>query len=86
MRTTNSVGQLRFQYDSGMLLQSGINEIFEQRGMGIPQDEPLDGCAFDPLLSYLGGEIFALKIWLMRPFSGKLTEEERIFNYSFPAS
>ena len=80
--TIADVGQYGSNNDSGVLIQSGIDEIFEQRGMGIQQDEPLDGCAFDPLLSYLvGNEIFALKTWLMRPFPGKLTEEERIFNY-----
>ena len=33
------------------------------------------------IIRYLGDEIFPLKTWLMRPYPGHLTEEQRIFNY-----
>ena len=29
----------------------------------------------------VGDEIFPLKTWLMRPYPGQLTEEQRVFNY-----
>ena len=40
------------------------------------------------LLPYylVGDEIFALKPWMMRPYPGKLAEEERVFNYRLSRS
>ena len=38
----------------------------------LPPDEPLDGCAFSPLLYYLlGNDNFPLKKWLIKPYPGK---------------
>ena len=69
--TIVDVEQYGYNDDSGVLIQSGIDEIFEQRRMGIQQDKALDGCAFDPLPFYLvGDEIFALKNGLYAHFLG----------------
>ena len=44
--------------------------------------ETYESCNFDPLPYFLvGDEIFPLKTWLMRPFPGKLNEQQRVFNY-----
>ena len=49
--------------------------------MNIPPPRPLEGCSFDPLPYYfVGNEIFPLKTWLMRPYPGQLSEEERILH------
>ena len=49
--------------------------------MNIPQQTHVEGCPCDPLPYLVGDEIFPLKTWLMRPYPGQLSEEERIFNY-----
>ena len=50
--------------------------------MNIPPPRHLEGCSFDPLPYYLvRDEIFPLKTWLMRPYPGHLSEEERILRY-----
>jgi len=56
--------------------------MFESAEMNLPSPESVNGCNYDPLPYYIvGDEIFPLKTWLMRPYPGKLTEEQRIFNY-----
>ena len=41
-----------------------------------------EGCLLDPLPYFLlGDEMFALKTWLMKPYPGTLTRDQRIFNY-----
>lgn len=80
--TIFDVGQFGSNNDSGVLQNSGIVESFEENLLNIPEAETLEGCEYDPLPYFLvGDEIFPLKEWMMRPFPGKLTEEERIFNY-----
>ena len=50
--------------------------------MNIPPPSSLDGCLLDPLPYYLvRNKIFPLKEWLLRTYSGTLTEEQKIFNY-----
>ena len=59
-----------------------IGKKFQSGGVDLPNPKRLSGCCFDPLTYYLvGDEIFPLKTWLMRPYPGKLTEEQRVFNY-----
>ena len=50
--------------------------------MDIPPPRHLDGCSFNPLPYYLvGDETIPLKTWLMRPYPGQLSEEEKILHY-----
>ena len=57
-------------------------KVFVEEPSTTPKPEHLDGCYYDPLPYFLvGDEIFPLKTWLVRPYPGKLTEEQRIFNY-----
>lgn len=80
--TLIDVGQYGSNNDSGVLLKSKINEGFETNSIQLPEPETCEGCDFDPLPYYLvGDEIFPLKTWLMRPFPGKLEEQQRVFNY-----
>ena len=54
---------------------------FEYHSNNIPRPESVEECDFDPLHYFLvGEEILLLETWLMRPYPGKLTEEERVFN------
>ena len=55
---------------------------FEDHSNIFPQPESVKGCDFNPLPYFLvGDKIFQLKTWLMRPYPGKLAEQERLFNY-----
>ena len=60
---------------------------FENGRMGLPASEHKNGYKNGQLAYYLvGDEIFALKLWMMRPYPGKLTEEERVLNYRLSRS
>ncbi|XP_066915143.1 uncharacterized protein [Clytia hemisphaerica] len=68
--------------DSGVLSKSKIGELIENGALGTPDPSKYKSCNFDPLPYFLvEDEIFPLKTWLMRPYPGKLTKEQRIFNY-----
>ena len=48
----------------------------------ITQPESVEKYDFDPLhYLLLVDKIFPLMTWLMRPYPGKLADQERIFNY-----
>ena len=80
--TMFDIGQYGSNNDSGVLLNSEMGKRLEEGSIGLPEDEKLDGCRLDKLPYYLvGDEIFPLKSWLIRPYPGKLNEEQRIFNY-----
>ena len=82
--TLFDVGQYDSNNDSGVIFHSNMGVYFEDRSNNMPQPESVEGCHFDPLPYFLvGDEIFPLKIWLMRPYPGKLAEQERVFNYRF---
>ena len=77
--TMYDVGHYGSNNDSGVLAKSKMGELLETNRMKLPEPKTLDGCNYDPLPYYLvGDEIFPLKTWLMRPYPGKLTEEQRI--------
>ena len=76
------VGHYGSNNDSGILQNSKIGRMFSEGEMNVPAPSTVNGCDFDPLPYYMvGDEIFPLKTWLMRPYPGRLTEEQRIFNY-----
>ena len=50
--------------------------------MKLPAGRHFPGCPYSPLLCYLvGNKIFSLRTWLMKPFPGKLTEEQSVYKY-----
>eukprot|EP00794_Sanderia_malayensis_P012483 gene12483-13766_t len=80
--TVVDVGQYGSNNDSGVLLNSEIGQRFEDDSFEIPCAEKLQGCTLEKLPYYLVGDnIFPLKNWLMHPYPGKLSEEQRIYNY-----
>ena len=80
--TLFDVGQYGNNNDAGVLANSSNGKKIEGGEMNIPPPRHLEGCSFDPLPYYLvGDEIFPLKTWLMRPYPGQLSEEERILHY-----
>ena len=76
------VGHYDSNNDSGILQNSKTGRMFSEGEMNVPAPLTVNGCNFDPLPYYMvGDEIFPLKTWLIRPYPGRLTEEQRIFNY-----
>ena len=81
------VGQFGSNNDSGVLANSSMGRRFENGTIGLPDPEYKRGYTNGLLPYYLvGDEIFALKPWMMRPYPGKLAEEERVFNYRLSRS
>ena len=77
--TLFDVGQYGSNNDAGLQANSNIGQKIEAGEMNIPPPRHLESCSFDPLPYYLvGDEIFLPKIWLMRPYPGQLSGEERI--------
>ena len=59
-----------------------MGKMFEKNQLGIPAATHKEACLLDPLPYFLlGDEIFPLKTWLMKPYPGTLTHDQRIFNY-----
>ena len=79
--TMVDVGQYGSNNDSGVLLNSEMGQNFEDSLFKVPPEENVKNSTFELPYYLVGDEIFPLKTWLMRPFPGKLTEEQRIFNY-----
>jgi len=80
--TLLDIGQFGSNNDSGVLANSAMGKKFKEKKMRLPKARNVPGCPYEPLPYYLvGDEIFPLKTWLMKPFPGKLTEEQSIYNY-----
>ena len=55
--------------------------------MNLPSAEDLADFSRNPLNYFLvGGEIFPLKIWLLRPYPGNLTDSQKLFLYRLSRS
>ena len=77
--TLFDVGQYGSNNDARLQANSSTGQKVEAGEMNIPPPRHLESCSFDPLPYYLvGDEIFPLKIWLIRPYPGQLSGEERI--------
>ncbi len=76
------VGQNGSSSDAQIFNQCKLTEAFEDRTIGFPPEDALP--KEDRPMPYfiLRGDAFALKTWLMKPFSQRnMTDEQRIFNY-----
>ncbi len=76
------VGQNRSSSDTQIFNHCELKEVNENRTIGFPPEDPLP--KDDRLMPYfiLGDDGFALKTWLMKPFSQRnMTDGQRIFNY-----
>ena len=80
--TCFDLGQYGSNNDCGVLARSSMGEMIENHMLDIPAPSTFSTCSFNPLPYFLvGDEIFPLKTWLMRPYPGKLDDQQRIFNY-----
>lgn len=61
---------------------SEVKETIEDGTIGLPAPDPLPGDDRPMPFFLIGDDAFALKPWMMKPFSRRcLTREERVFNY-----
>lgn len=77
------VGEYGSNNDSGVLKNSRMGKMFEREEMNLPESETIEGDKLQMPYFLVGDEIFPLKNWLMRPYSGKslVNEKRKIFNY-----
>ena len=67
--------------DANILANSKFGEAFDRNPTSL--NLPKLDLVGDVMLPYVltGDSIFPLKSWLIKPFSGKICEEKRVFNY-----
>lgn len=75
------IGQYGSGNDRGVLKVSKMGKCFENDLLNVPESSKVQGRSEKLPYFLVGDEIFALKPWLMRPYPGKLSEKERIYNY-----
>ena len=74
-----SIGSYGRDNDASIFSQSELYERFERGDLNIPLPGPILN---KPTPYYIiGDDIFALKTWLMKPYSGKCTTDQNVFNY-----
>ena len=80
--TLFDIGQYGSNNHTGVLKDSVFRKMFEVGSMNIPAPRSVLGCIFDPLPYFLvADEIVPLKTWLVRPYPGQLSEEQKVYNY-----
>lgn len=68
--------------DAQVFNRSELKECMDDQTLGVPAPEPLPHDDRDMPFFIVGDDAFALRTWLMKPFSKRnLTDIERIFNY-----
>ena len=77
------VGEYGSNNDSGVLKNSRMGNMSEREEMNLPESETIEGDKLQMPYFLVEDEIFPLKNWLMRPYSGKslVNEKRKIFNY-----
>ena len=77
------VGEYGSNNDSGVLKNSRMGKMSEREEMNLPEFETIEGDKLQMPYFLVEDEIFPLKNWLMRPYSGKslVNEKRKIFNY-----
>ena len=77
------VGEYGSNNDSGILRNSKMGKRFPKGEMNFRESERIPDDDFELPYFLVGGEIFPLQSWLMRPYSGKslINEKSKIFNY-----
>ena len=80
--TMVDVGQYCSNIDTGVVINSEMGQNFEESSFDLPEPESLEGFPVGQLPYYLvGDDIFPLKLWLMQPYPGQLSEEKMVFSY-----
>ena len=80
--TLFDLGQFGSNNDSGILANSVMGDLLENRQLNIPESRVINETVGALPYYLLGDEIFPLKTWLMRPYPGSLSEEaQKVYNY-----
>lgn len=78
-----SVAEYGSASDCQVFNEPELRELVEGGELGFPDPEPLPGLTENLPYFFLGDEAFALRTWMMKPYSRMgLGHGERIFNYS----
>ncbi|XP_065641189.1 uncharacterized protein LOC136073513 [Hydra vulgaris] len=79
--TLVDIGSYGRDNDASIFNESKMGKAFKNNLFKLPKNQQLsNGTQIPPVL--VGDDIFAIKTWLRKPFSGKnLTFKESIFNY-----
>lgn len=76
------IGSYGKQSDGGIFAGSSLKERLEDKTFCIPEDQPIPNTDITVPYVLLGDEAYPLKVYLMRPYSGRnLSEHEEIYNY-----
>ena len=79
--TLIDIGSYGSNNDCRILAKSLIGKKFDDIKMNLRSTEDLAGFPRNPLNYFLvGGEIFPLKAWFLRPYPGNLTNSQKVFN------
>ncbi|KAK3894783.1 hypothetical protein Pcinc_001505 [Petrolisthes cinctipes] len=79
------MSELWGQSNGGVFAQSTLSELLKEKQANLPPAEPLPADHTSHPVSYflVGDDAFSLRNWMMKPYPNrKLTDQERIFNYS----
>ena len=79
------IGHYGKDNDASIFSQSDLYDMLQNNRLPLPEMAPVGGV--DTPYYILGDEIFALKTWLMKPYSRRgLTTEQQVFNYRLSRS
>ena len=68
--------------DSGIFLTTTLRDMAVNEELNFPQSSPIVPGGQDIPYFFLGDDAFALKRWLLKPYSARnLTHDQRIYNY-----
>ena len=68
--------------DSGIFLTTTLRDMAVNEELNFPQSSPIVPGGRDIPYFFLGDDAFALKRWLLKPYSARnLTHDQRIYNY-----
>ena len=74
-----NIGNYGQDNDASIFSQTEVHKCMENNSLNTPQPELLDEKT-TPYF-FVGDDIFALKPWLLKPYSGKCDTQQEIFNY-----
>ena len=73
--------------DAQLFNNCQLKDYIERKNLGLPDPAPLPGDTKNMPYFIIGDETFALRTWLMKPYSRRnMTHEERIFNYQISSA
>ena len=77
-----NIGEPGSESDAGVYNASTLEPALREGTLGLPPPAPLPGDDIDKPYFMVGDDAFALRTWMMKPYSHRfLSHEESVFNY-----